>query len=90
MSKANQPLNQKSDRILPGQASASLIEVTTFPLVNEVRISENRANKASSVIGNGLFGESNIRQLSDEKKSMGKKNESQSIYSLRKLSNKDD
>jgi hypothetical protein len=64
--------------------------VTTFPLVNEVRISENRANKASSFIGNGLFGEPSIKQLSDEKKPMDMKTESQSVYNLRKSSNKDD
>jgi hypothetical protein len=46
----------------------------------------NRVN----FIGNGLFGEPSIKQLSDEKKPMDMKTESQSVYNLRKLSNKDD
>jgi hypothetical protein len=45
------------DRIIPGQASQSLLEQqrSNLPLVNEVRVTDNRANKALSFVGNGLF-----------------------------------
>ena len=41
-----------SDRIFPGQASKSLL-VKDQQLANEVRVSDNRAHKALSFVGNG-------------------------------------
>ena len=46
----------KIDKIMPGQASKSLLEnQNTKPLVNEVRVSDNRPNKALSFVGDGLL-----------------------------------
>lgn len=49
--------SSNTDRILPGQASRSLLEQLSArqPLVNEVRVSDRRANKAQSFVNSGLL-----------------------------------